>query len=336
MNNKEITMARILALTLSLVLALIGPALAKEPEKIIFSIISTDSMTYLKEQFTPFLTDMEKKTGYKVEPYFAPDYAGVIEAMRFGKVDLGWFGNKSAMSAVDRANGEIFVKTTNPDGTEGYYSHLITHKDSGITSLDQVLKNPGKYTFGNGDPQSTSGFLIPSYYVFAVNKIDPVKHFKVVRNANHESNAMAVINKMVDVATNNSENLTVIKERFPEKIGNVRVIWTSPLIPSDPIVWRKDLSPEVKQKLRDFFLNYGVNGPDAARERQVLKTMINGWGPFKASSNDQLLPIRQLELFKAKIKLESDTAMAADEKTKKLGEINAQLDDIAQKMKSTK
>jgi phosphonate transport system substrate-binding protein len=55
---------------------------------------------------------MEKATGYDIRPFFASDYSGVIEGMRFGKVQLAWFGNKSAMEAVDRAGGEIFAQTS--------------------------------------------------------------------------------------------------------------------------------------------------------------------------------------------------------------------------------
>ena len=48
---------------------------------------------------------MEKKTGLKIQSFYAPDYAGVIEAMRFNKIQVAWYGNKAAMEAVDRANG---------------------------------------------------------------------------------------------------------------------------------------------------------------------------------------------------------------------------------------
>ena len=65
---------------------------------------------------------MEKKTGLKVNAFFAPDYAGIIEAMRFNKVQVAWYGNKSAMEAVDRANGEVFAQMMYADGTHGYYS----------------------------------------------------------------------------------------------------------------------------------------------------------------------------------------------------------------------
>ena len=52
---------------------------------------------------------METKLGIKVNAFFAPDYAGIIQGMRFNKVDIAWYGNLSAMEAVDRANGQVFA-----------------------------------------------------------------------------------------------------------------------------------------------------------------------------------------------------------------------------------
>ena len=91
-------------------------------KEINFGIISTESSTNLKKGFDPFLKDMQNALGIKVNAFFASDYAGVIEAMRFNKVQIAWFGNKSAMEAVDRAEGEVFAQTTDPSGVPGYYS----------------------------------------------------------------------------------------------------------------------------------------------------------------------------------------------------------------------
>jgi phosphonate transport system substrate-binding protein len=302
------------------------PAQAQSTTELNFGIISTESSTNLKENWQPLIDDMQKRTGLKVNAFFASDYAGIIEAMRFNKVQVAWYGNKSAMEAVDRASGEVFAQMIAPDGSQGYYSLLVVHKDSPLRSLEDVLKNGKTLNFGNGDPNSTSGFLVPSYYVFALNKIDPKNHFKTARGASHETNLLAVVNKQVDVATNNTENLHRFTSKFPDKAKDLRVIWKSPLIPNDPLVWRKDLSPELKKKVRDFFLAYGGgsdNNADAAREKAiVLKLSTAG---FKASDDRQLIPIRQLELFKDKTKIENDTAMSATDKTAKLDEINRKL-----------
>ena len=289
-----------------------------------FGIISTESSQNLKQIWEPFLADMEKDLGMKVKAFFASDYAGIIQGMRFGKVDVAWYGNKSAMEAVDRANGEVFAQTVASDGSPGYWSLLITHKDrADLNSAEDVLKKAPELTFGNGDPNSTSGNLVPSYYVFAVNKVDARKAFKRVTAANHETNALTVANKQVDVATNNTENLQRLAKTHPDKAEQIKVIWKSPLIPSDPIVWRTDLPAEAKAKIKDFFLTYGVSGPDAEKEKAVLAGLQ--WAPFRESSNRQLIPIRQLELFRERTRLEADTAMAADEKKAKMAEIDRQL-----------
>ncbi|WP_299392874.1 phosphonate ABC transporter substrate-binding protein [Pelagibius sp.] len=294
-------------------------AKAEMPEQLNFGIISTESATVLEASFTPFLEDMEESLGVTVKPFFASDYAGVIEGMRFGKVDVAWFGNKSAIEAVDRAGGEVFAQTIKDDGSRGYHSLLITHKDSKLNSLEDVLACDQTLSFGNGDPNSTSGFAIPGYYVWALNNKEPEDCFARVTNSNHEGNAMAVASGKVDVATNNTESIYArLAKTNPEAASNIKEIWRSPIIPSDPMVWRKELSAEVKQKMYFFFMQYGRFGDldKVKREREVLANLSDGWGPFLASSNAQLLDVRQIEAFKDKIKAQN----AGDEEGVKAAE----------------
>jgi phosphonate transport system substrate-binding protein len=321
MLKKLIT--RFAGATLMAVLPLAG--LAQDLKEINFGIISTESSQNLKSDWQPVLDDMAKKLGMKVNGFFASDYAGIIEGMRFNKVQVAWFGNKSAMEAVDRASGEVFAQMLNADGTLGYYSHLIVHKDSPIKSLDDMLKQGKNLSFGNGDPNSTSGFLVPGYYVFSQNNIDPKTFFKVSRGANHESNALAVANKQVDVATNNSENLDKIKDKLPAKFNDIRVIWTSPLIPSDPLVIRKDLAEPLKGKVKEFFYNYG-KGSQQEKDNLYKLSKLSA---FKPSTNSQLIPIRQLELFKDRNKIDADASLAAADKQTKLADIDRQLAALA-------
>lgn len=307
------------------------PAMADDLKEINFGIISTESQASAKTNWMPFLADMEKSTGMKVNAFFAPDYAGVIEGMRFNKVQVAWYGNASAIQAVDRANAEIFVQSTYKTGGDGYYSVLIVHKDSPLHSLDDVVHTPGKLTFGNGDPNSTSGFLIPSYYAWAKNNVDIKKHFVRVIGGNHESNMLAVSAKQVDVATGNTEDLERFERNQPERFKEIRVIWQSPLIPSDPIAWRADLPAPAKEKIKAFFLEYGHpgNGKDAAEvERQVTVLKNLQWGVFKPSTNKQLIPVREVALFRDRMKIEADESMAAAEKQAKMREIDEKLAEL--------
>lgn len=306
----------------------VAAAPAANAQEINFGIISTESSSNLKTIWQPFLDAMAKGTGLKVNAFYASDYAGVIEGMRFNKVQVAWYGNKSAMEAVNRAEGEIFAQSVDASGNPGYWSHLIVHKDSPYEKLEDVMKCDKSMDFGIGDPNSTSGFLVPTAFIFAAKNIDPKQCFKTVRNASHEANAMAVANKQVAVAANNSENLQRLEKTAPEARKNLKVIWTSPLIPSDPLVWRKDLDPAVKAKLYTFIMTYGRLGtPDEIAEaRKVLAGLQ--WAPFRPSSNAQLFPIQQLELNKEMLKVKGDAKMSDAEKTAKLADLQKELDKI--------
>ena len=111
---------------------------AMAAEVINFGIISTESQQNLRTNWEPLLKAMSEKTGLEVKPFFASDYAGIIEGMRFGKVQMAWYGNKSAMEAVDRADGEIFAQSVAANGDPGYWSVIIVPKDSPIKTLAEI------------------------------------------------------------------------------------------------------------------------------------------------------------------------------------------------------
>ena len=304
-----------------------GAAYAQDKKEINFGIISTESSQNLRQVWEPFLEDMSKKTGYKVKAFFAPDYAGIIQGMRFDKVDIAWYGNKSAMEAVDRANGEVIFQSVDKDGKPGYWSLLIAHQDSPINNLEDMLAQAKNLNFGNGDPNSTSGYLVPGYYVFAQNNVDPNKLFKRTVNGSHEVNALSIASKQLDVATNNTESVDRLRKTNPEKAALIKEIWRSPLIPADPIVWRKNLPEDVKIKLNEFFTTYG----DKPEELKILNNL--DWAKFKVSSNDQLLPIRQLELFKQRNQIAGDEKLSDADKQEKLKVLDADLEKLATRMK---
>ena len=313
-----------LAVVASGVVAL--PAFAQDVKTLNMGIISTETSSNLKSAWQPVIDDLSRALGVQVKPFFASDYAGIIEGMRFNKVQIAWYGNKSAMEAVDRANGEVFASVIDKDGNPGYWSLLIARKDSDLKSVEDVIKRGKDLTYGAGDPNSTSGTAVPGYYLWAANKVDPKMLFKAVRISNHETNLLSVLNKQVDVAVNNTENF----ERYRINTGknaydDVRVLWKSPLIPADPLVYRKDLPPELKKKIQDFFVNYG-KGADAAREKQALATLT--YQGFRVSTDAQLVPIRQIELAKEKAKIESDSTLAAADKEKKLADVSRRLAEL--------
>ncbi|EAW34174.1 phosphonate ABC transporter substrate-binding protein [Lyngbya sp. PCC 8106] len=288
-----------------------------------FGIISTESQANQKPIWEPFIQAMSDELGMPINAFYATSYNGVIEAMRFGQVHLAWLGGKSYIEAAKIANAEAFAQTVGLDGSKGYYAYLITNKDNPIVSQivnedgDQyVIKNASDLTFAFNDPNSTSGFLVPSYYVFAKNNVNPKKVFKkLIFSGNHEATALAIANNQVDVATNNSESLSRLEKTNPAAREKIQVIWTSPEIPSDPIAYRRDLPEELKTKIKDFFYNYN--------DETVLGPLE--WSGFIVADDKNWNAIRELEIGKQILEIQENENMDTADKEKKLNELNEQL-----------
>lgn len=263
------------------------------PQTLNFSILSAENQQSMSKYWQPLLDDLSKQTGLTVKPFYTSNYASQIEAMRFGKVQLGWFSALPALEAVRRADGQVLSRVIDSGGANSYESVLIVRNDSGLT-LDDVMKCDKRLTFGIGDAKSTSGTLAPMAYLFIPRGVEPAECFKTVRSANHQTNVFSVANGVLDVATNNSVGLAFAARENPRIARRLKVIWRSPPLPESSIVVRKDLDPVAKEKLRQFFLTYGT-APGAAgdRQRQVLKGLM--YGGFRAADDGYLDPIREME-----------------------------------------
>ena len=300
------------------------------PQVVNFSIMSTEGRQTQMDDWGPFLADMEKAVGLPVKPFFGTNYTSLIEAMRFKQTDLGWFTNQSGLEAVRRANGEVFARTVNPSGTDGYQAVIVVKKGAGIT-LERLLKCDRKLNFGMGDAKSTSGTLAPMTYLFAPRGVDPNTCFKTVRSANHEANLFSVAQGLLDAATNNTasmDRMAMLGTQMSKKtLASLDVIWTSPRIPEDPMVRRKDLDPALKAQIDAFMFSYGTGeGPEAERQRKVLERIQTL--PFKPADDTHLIPVREMEatgqLIQARTKGDAAAMTAAQ----------AELDRIAQDRKA--
>jgi len=312
---------------LSIVLGLWAPVSAQSVVK--FGVIPTESSVNLRADYEPLRAALEGRLGIKVEMFFAPDYTSVIEAMRFNQVHLAWFGNNSAIDAVDRAQAEVFAQTVDKDGNAGYWSQIVVHRDSPISSLDDLLSRRGQLTLSMGDAQSTSGTLVPGYYAFALNKVNPAREFKAVRAANHEANMMAVAMRQIDAATTNNESFFRLEQARPEMAARLKVIWTGPLIASDPLLYRKDLPAELRARIAEFFHTYGAT----PEERATIAPLK--WSGFKPADNNQLLPYRLLRVMRERVTIENDDKLAPAEKASRLAALAAQQEALEARVQAS-
>jgi phosphonate transport system substrate-binding protein len=311
------------ALAASALLSACAKPAPKAPEVLNFSILSAEDQQSMSRVWQPLLDDLQAETGLKVKPFFASNYTGQIEAMRFGQVQVGWFSALPSLEAVNRADAKVLGRIVSGDGTVTYESVLIVRKGSGIT-LEDVLKCGKRYDFGFGDARSTSGTLAPNYYLFGPRGIVPADCFKTVRSASHQANLGAVANGVLDVSSNNTEGLVFARRQNPAIVDKVQVIWTSPPLPESAILVRKDLDPAIQEKLSKFFFSYGTAaGAKGDREREVMKKLT--YAGFRAADDSYLDPIRLMvagdDLSKARLSRDPakiSQAQAALDKVKAL------------------
>lgn len=290
-------LAALASLAVALILSACGDRGAKPQEPLNFSILSAESEQSMAPLWQPVIDDLSKAIGRPVKPFYGANYTALVEAMRFDQVQLGWFSAFPALEATRRAQGEVISRVVDSGGAESYNSVLIVRAGSGIT-LDDVLKCGRRYTFGIGDAKSTTGTLAPMAYLFTPRGIDPSACFKTVRSASHEANVFGVAKGVLDVATNNTVGLFFAGRRDPALRAGIEVIWQSPPLPESSIVVRQDMDPQLKDKVRRFFVGYGTQpGPEGDRQRQVLKGLA--YGGFRAADNSYLDAIRHMEAAQA-------------------------------------
>jgi phosphonate transport system substrate-binding protein len=281
---------RAIVVALLAVLVLAGPGLAADPswpKEVTFALLSTENAAEITRRWGPILAQLEKDLGVKVKAVTATDYRGTIEALKFKKAEFGHLGPKAYVeaSANNYANVEPIVQLQLANGSLGYRSCLIVHSDSDIFGPEDTA---GK-TFAFNDPNSTSGYLVPSTFFMTEMGIDPRKHFaKVVFSGSHEASILSVANKKVEVASTNLPDLQQLTRENKVPRGGLRVIWVSKLIPNDPVVVRKDLPANLKQAVQESLLTMRARNPEAFKE-------IGAWlGGFVKADDGKYQVIREM------------------------------------------
>ena len=274
----------------AIALSIVDTAFAADPswpKELTFALLSTENAAEIGRRWTPIIAQLEKDLGVKVKYTTATDYRGTIEALKFGKAQLGHLGPKSYVEASTNnyANVEPIAQLQLANGSLGYRSCLIVHADSDIFSPEDTA---GK-TFAFNDPNSTSGYLVPSAFFMMEMGIDPKKHFsKVIFSGSHEASILAVANKKVEIASTNLPDLQQLTREGKVPRGGLRVIWVSRLIPNDPIVVRKDLPANLRQAVQESLITMRGRNPEVFKE-------IGAWlGGFVRADDAKYQVVREM------------------------------------------
>ncbi len=232
-----------------------------------FSRISSENEADRVARDKRFLAYLEKAFGVRLKTHVATEYAGTIEALRSKKVEFAVLGPDSYAAAWEVTGGKVepILAGTDKNGNLGYYSVIAVKKDSPYQSI-QDLK--GK-AFAFADPNSTSAFVIPSYYLRKQGYPPDTFFGKTGFSGSHENSILAVLNGTYDAGANwwnddTYSNISRMEDKGMIPKGQLRVIWKSPRLPGDPVwVVHKDLPAQIIADIKAALLAMPNAAPEA-------------------------------------------------------------------------
>lgn len=253
-----------------------------------FGLIPSEGGTDIVERFKPVITQLESELGRPVEAFSATEYLGIITAMKNKQVDVVYFGPKSYVEANRIAGAVAVAKELNLDGLAGYYGIIVTHRDSGITTLAEAKGR----RFGFTTPNSTSGFLVPSIGIIEETGMSPDEYFGEVSYTGTHGNAVrAVLAGDLEVAATNTLDLRAMEQSGLDS-SNLVEIWRSPMIPAGVIAVRDDLPESFHRQVAEALVKLST-------DEEAMEQMARGG--FEHATDEEYDIIRVLEQRKAEM-----------------------------------
>ena len=284
--------------------ALTTGAVAQDINEFRIGILGGENAQDRMNSFECLRSYTEEALGVPTKLFSPADYNGVIQGLLGGTLDMAWLGASSyaAVYIQDPEAVEPVLVKINLDGSFGYHSIGFARKDSGITSLEDMQ---GK-TFGFGDPNSTSGYLIPSIEIpqKTGKSMNSGDYFGEVKfTGGHEQTIVAVNNGDVDGGVTwadgqgnwedgyNSGALRKAVDAGLVDMNDLVEIWRSKPIPEGPVVLRKDLPTEVKASMTALVDTLYETDPDCAYGVAAGETL--GFDPITHEAYTSIVAARK-------------------------------------------
>ncbi|MDP3520312.1 MAG: phosphate/phosphite/phosphonate ABC transporter substrate-binding protein [Hydrogenophaga sp.] len=264
-------------------------AVCDDPTSLRVALIPKSRAQEQRTTLLPLLQALGQSTQRRVELTLPSSYSAVIEGLLGGTVDVAELGPASYAMLMERAPAvSVFAALSSADGTDPqqparYHALLLTNADSG---LDTLAKLQGKRV-GLTDPVSTSGALLPRAGVLRLTGQALESYFGQVSFAGSHDRALASLRKgQVDAAFVSSTRLDEAVRAGALKREDVRELWRSPAVPTNPYVVRKRLCPKLQASVRDAFL----------KPRPGFEGMYRqlGTGPFVRADDADYQAVREL------------------------------------------
>jgi phosphonate transport system substrate-binding protein len=287
---------------------LVGPALAQDQiTEFRIGILGGENAQDRMASNECLRVKTENLLGVPTKVFTPADYDGVIQGLLGGTIDLAWLGASgyAKVYLTDPQAVEPILVKVNEDGGFGYYSIGFARKDSGISAIEDVK---GK-VFGFGDPNSTSGFLIPAIEIPAITgaSMQSGDYFGEVKfTGGHEQTIVAVANGDVDAGVTWADGLGEWEDGYNSgalrkavdaglvDMNDMVEIWRSKPIPEGPFVVRTALPEDVKIKMTGLLAS--LKSMDADCAYGVLQGEAKGLAPITHDAYLSIIEARKSQM----------------------------------------
>ncbi len=248
------------------------------------SMIPTTDPGKILRDSQPFIGYLEKQTGAKVELTVPTNYAAVVEAVSSDRVDIAYFGGFTFVQASARAGALPLVQR---ERDQNFHSLFITQPKSSIHSV----KDLKGHSFAFGDVNSTSGHLMPAYFM-QQQGVDHAVLDKAIYTGGHDATALAVVNGKVDAGAMDELVYGRMMKEGKLSESQVRVFYTTP--PFFDYVWaaRKGLDPAIAKAFADAMLALDAGNAeqktilDLLNASKYVKAEDSSYGPLRQAAKD--------------------------------------------------
>ena len=256
-----------LALLFLLLIAVLGVASAEMPELLKVSAIPDENPNELMRIYTPFAEYLARELGMKVQFTPVVDYAATVEGLAAKKLDMVWYGGFTSVQAVRRTGGTAKRLVLRQEDAE-FKSVFIARPGSGMKSLADLKSK----SFAFGSVSSTSGHLMPRYFLLQAG-VNPEKEMKqVAYSGAHDATALWVESGKVDAGALNFLVWDKLVQTKKVDLTKVNVFYTTP--PYVDYVWtaRGDLDKGIQDKLTAAFLKLDYANPEHQKLLDLHRT----------------------------------------------------------------
>jgi phosphonate transport system substrate-binding protein len=278
--------------TLFATLSLSAVAQSRDPAKLRVALLPDENASTLIQNAQPLKAYLEKTLKKEIELVVTTDYSSMIEAMRFGRIEVAYFGPFSYVLAKSRAPDIEPFAVGVERGAPFYNSILIATANGSVKTLADVRGKP----FGFGDQASTSSHLAPRAHLLNKAGLDGDKDYKPVHLGTHDAVARAVQAGQVPAGALSKPIFDNLVTRGTIDAAKVVQLDLSPAIPNYPIVMQGNLAPALKQAIRSAFLDM--------KDKEVLKSFrVESFAPTDDKTYDVLrdtAKVLKLDLAKMK------------------------------------